>query len=91
MSGNAREALNKAGRRAGAKLIGRHWDAADEVGMDIARKNGNSIESITPEELKNWRARMDKIFTEYLGKMGNSGYDGESLLADLKATVKSIR
>ena len=87
----AQEALSKAGRRAGAKLIGRHWDAADKVGMDIARKNGNSIESITPEELKNWRARTDKIFAEYLEKMRKGGYDGESLLADLKATVKSIR
>ena len=91
LSRNAQEALNQAGRRAGAKLIGRHWDAADKVGMEIARKNGNKIENITPAELKNWRARTDKVFAEYLAKMKKAGYAGETLLADLRATVKSIR
>ncbi|MXW90792.1 MAG: TRAP transporter substrate-binding protein [Rhodospirillaceae bacterium] len=91
LSANGKAALNKAGRRAGAKLIGRHWDAADKVGMEIARKNGNTIEDITPAELKKWRARTDAIFTEYLGKMKKAGYDGAALLADLRATVKSIR
>lgn len=91
LSRDAQQALNRAGRRAGAKLIGSYWDAAEKLGMEVARENGNSIETIAPAELENWRARTDRIFAEYLGKMKESGYDGEALLADLKATVASIR
>lgn len=91
LSRNAQDALNEAGGRAGAKLIGKHWDAGDKIGMKIARDNGNTIEQITPAEFEKWSARTDKIVVEYLAKMKKAGFDGEALLADLKATVKSIR
>ncbi|MCY4546956.1 MAG: TRAP transporter substrate-binding protein [Defluviicoccus sp.] len=88
---NAQDALTAAGGRAGAKLIGKHWDEGDKIGMQIARDNGNTIEEITPAEFKKWSARTDKIVVEYLAKMKKAGHDGEALLADLKATVASIK
>ena len=91
LSRNAQDALNKAGGRAGAKLIGKHWDAGDKIGMQIAKDNGNTIEQITPAEFKKWSTRTDKIVVDYLAKMKKAGHDGEALLADLKATVKSIQ
>ena len=91
LSRNAQDALTKAGGRAGAKLIGKHWDAGDKIGMQIARDNGNTIEQITPAEFKKWSERTDKIVVDYLAKMKKAGHDGEALLADLKATVASIK
>ncbi len=91
LSRNAQEALSQAGGRAGAKLIGRKWDEGDKIGMKIARDNGNTIEEITPAELEKWSARTDQIFVEYLAKMKKAGHDGEALLADLRATVASIK
>ena len=88
LSKNAQETLNRTGRRAGAKLIGRHWDATGKIGMDIARKNGNDIESITSVELENWRTRTDKIFMDISARRKRATMTGEALSADLKATVK---
>ena len=90
LSREARDALTEAGGRAGAKLIGKHWDEGDKIGRQIARDNGNTIEEITPAEFEKWSARTDKIVVEYLAKMKKAGHDGEALLADLKATVASI-
>ena len=56
--------------------------------MDIARKNGNDIESITSVELENWRTRTDKIFMDISARRKRATMTGEALLADLKATVK---
>ncbi|MDE0061097.1 MAG: TRAP transporter substrate-binding protein [Defluviicoccus sp.] len=90
LSREARDALTEAGGRAGAKLIGKHWDEGDKIGRQIARDNGNTIEEITPAEFEKWSARTDKIVVEYLAKMKKAGHDGEALLADLKASVASI-
>ena len=48
-------ALMKASGEAGAALIGKAWQAADERGRDDAKQRGQAIETLAPAEFEKWQ------------------------------------
>lgn len=81
---SARAALMSAGGAKGARLIGEHWDAADEVGKADAIKAGNTISTISPEQKKVWAKAIDVVRTNWIKKANEKGKNGEALLAELR-------
>ena len=82
-------ALMKASAEVGSLLYGKAWDAADERGRSDAVKRGNTIETIAPAELDRWRPLLQSVTDEWLGKAKAKGLDGQKMLDDLKAMIKS--
>lgn len=81
---DAKRAIEKAGGAAGAKLIGEHWDAADEVGKSDAVKAGNKIQTISKSEQAKWAKAIQIISDNWVQKANEKGKDGKALLADLR-------
>ena len=80
--------LNKVGGLAGAKFIGKRWDEADDKGRGVARKNGNTIQTIDAAELARWKKKIDFMDDDWIKKVNAEGWDGKALLADLRAHMK---
>ncbi len=82
-------ALMKASGEAGSALFGKAWDAADTAGRENAKKRGNTIQTLAPAELERWKPMLKFVRDEWLKKAKEKGLDGEALLRDLEATIKS--
>ena len=80
--------LRKYGGLAGAKFIGKRWDDADEKGRAEAEANGNTIQTLSPEEVDRWRETVAFMEDEWIEKANAEGWDGSALLADLRATIE---
>jgi TRAP-type C4-dicarboxylate transport system substrate-binding protein len=83
------EALMKVSGRAGSKLFGEHWDAADERARDNAKKRGNQFHMLDQKELERWRERLKFVRDEWLKDAKQRGHDGEALLKDFEGMVKA--
>lgn len=80
--------IEKWGGANGAKFFGQSWDAADAAGRAAAVANGNNIQTISEAELEKWRAELRVIQSDWVKKVAADGWDGEALLADLRATIE---
>jgi TRAP-type C4-dicarboxylate transport system substrate-binding protein len=88
LPGFAKAAFNKAGGVAGAKLIGRHWDDADQVGKNLARKAGNKIQTISAKEKARWAKAIRVVRDNWIKKANDKGMNGDLLLKELLALMK---
>jgi len=84
LSADARRAFETAGGSAGSKLIGQHWDAADEVGRKGAIAAGNKIQTISPAEKERWAKAIKVITDEWIAKTNKAGENGQALVDDLR-------
>jgi TRAP-type C4-dicarboxylate transport system substrate-binding protein len=82
-------ALMKAGGEAGAALIGKAWQAADEKGRADAKAKGQVIETLGPAELEQWRKLLQTVTDDWIAKADKKGLNGRKLLDDLQATIKA--
>ncbi len=80
--------LDEFGGINGAKFIGRRWDEADAVGRNAAESNGNTIQTIADDELGRLRSKVAFMEGVWLKDAKALGFDGEALLADLRATIE---
>ncbi len=80
--------LRQYGGLAGAKFIGKRWDDADTKGRSEAEANGNTIQTLSPEEVERWRTKISFMTDEWIAKADAEGWDGAALLADLKETME---
>lgn len=84
-----RDALAKAANSAGSAFLGKAWDAADAPGRENAKKRGNLIQTIAPEEFARWKPLLRQVREEWLKNAKDRGVDGPALLADFEAMVKA--
>ncbi len=79
--------LIKAGGGAGAKMLGRGWDAADVVGKKKALETGATVNVLSAGEKAKWAEKIAFMTDVWIKKADAAGLDGKALIADLKATV----
>jgi TRAP-type transport system periplasmic protein len=84
-----REALTKTAYGPGSAFLGKAWDAADAPGRENAKKRGNLIQTIAPEEFARWKPLLQQVREEWLANAKQRGVDGPALLADFEAMVKA--
>jgi TRAP-type C4-dicarboxylate transport system substrate-binding protein len=82
-------ALMKVSGEAGSRLFGAAWDKADQVARDNAKKRGNQILTLSPDELKRWKPLLQFVEEEWLKEAKKRGHDGRKLLDDLQAMIKA--
>jgi TRAP-type C4-dicarboxylate transport system substrate-binding protein len=85
---SAKKALAAAGGATGAKLIGRHWDMADEAGKQAGIKAGNKIQQISPAEQKRWAKAIRIVKDNWIKKANDKGQDGKALMKELLSMMK---
>lgn len=84
-----RDALMKTAYGAGSTFMGKAWDAADAPGRENAKKRGNLIQTIAPQEFARWKPLLGAVREEWLKNAKERGVDGPALLADFEAMVKA--
>jgi TRAP-type transport system periplasmic protein len=82
-------ALMKASGEAGASLIGKAWQAADERGREDAKQKGQNVETLAPAEFEKWKPLLQPVTDDWVKKVEQKGYDGRKLLGDLEAMIKA--
>ena len=63
-------AFLKVSGEAGAALLGKYWDAADERARADAKQRNHTIETIAPAELDKWRPLLQTTTEEWLKLVG---------------------
>ena len=63
----------KASGEAGAALIGKAWQAADERGRDDAKQKGQAIETMAPAEFEKWKPLLQPVTDEWIKKADQKG------------------
>jgi TRAP-type C4-dicarboxylate transport system substrate-binding protein len=84
-----RDALMKASGEAGSRIFGERWDQADKVSREDAVEKKNQIEMLAAAELERWKPKLQFVTDAWLKQAKDKGYDGEAMLNDLKAIIKS--
>jgi TRAP-type C4-dicarboxylate transport system substrate-binding protein len=88
LSAAHRAVLDKVGGFAGAKFIGSRWDDADVHAREVAKSGGNKIQALSGAERDKWRDKVEFMNADWIKKAKALGYDGDKLLADLRAAIK---
>ena len=70
-----------------AREIGAVWDAAELRGRQAAVEAGNSIVSLTADELDRWRAALQPVVDDWISQADAAGMDGAALVAEARALV----
>ena len=63
-----------------AEAAGRMWDAQSTLVEETVRKRGNTIETISAEEARRWRAATEPVTERWLARMKERGRDGGELI-----------
>jgi TRAP-type transport system periplasmic protein len=68
-------------------LIARTQDVGDNVGRDLALKNGNKITELEPAEVQRWKRTAGTVESEWVKEMQAKNVDGARLVAEAKALI----
>ena len=70
-----------------AREIGRVWDEAEIRGRDAAVDAGNTIVTLTPDEVERWRDVTQPVTDAWVDEMNAAGVDGQALLDEARSLV----
>ena len=70
-----------------AKLAGNMWDTEAVRIIDIVKKRGNTISSITEDEKAKWVKATEPVHTAWIEQVKAKGLDGAKLIEAAKALV----
>ena len=75
-----KKAFDDASDDAWKAKVGDIWRGADEFGIDLAVKAGNTHVVLTPEETEAFRTRLDPVVGRWIEEVSGSGIDGQALV-----------
>ncbi len=79
--------MDKNSGQAFAKLAGGMWDEAGATVLDMVKKRGNTISSISEEEKAKWIKACEPVTAAWIEQAKGKGLDGAKLIAEAKALV----
>ncbi|MBS3998612.1 MAG: TRAP transporter substrate-binding protein [Hydrogenophaga sp.] len=68
-------------------LIARTQDVGDNIGRDLALKNGNKITELEAAEVQRWKRTAGTVESEWVKDMQSKNVDGARLVAEAKALI----
>ncbi|MCF6248108.1 MAG: TRAP transporter substrate-binding protein [Desulfobacula sp.] len=74
-----------------AKLAGKAWDAADQVGLTAMKANGNTIETASPAFIAQIKAATKGLEADWIKSANAKGVDGAAALKFFRDQVKSYK
>lgn len=84
------DAIMKVSGEAYAELVGKAWDAADEVGVKAAKEAGSKITVAGPDFVESIRQATSDIERDWVEAAKAKGVDGAAALAMLRAETAKI-
>ena len=75
-----KKAFDDASDDAWKAKVGDIWRGADEFGIDLAVKAGNTHVVLTPEETEAFRTRLDPVVGRWIEEVSGSDIDGQALV-----------
>ncbi|MCX8004274.1 MAG: TRAP transporter substrate-binding protein [Burkholderiaceae bacterium] len=70
-----------------AALFGRAMDEGDKIGLELARKRGNTIVMLDEKETARWREAAAKTRDVWFKEVAGRGIDGPKLAAEAEALI----
>lgn len=67
-----------------AKKLGVIWDGETEPARQVAVEAGDTLVTLSPEELARWKETVEPVYQAWADEMTTRGFDGDALLASLK-------
>lgn len=68
-------------------LIARTQDVGDNVGRDLALKNGNKITELETAEVQRWKRTASTVESDWIKEMQSKNVDGARLVSEAKALI----
>ncbi len=62
------------------KKHGIAWDEAEARGIEFAKKVGNEMINLTPEETAKWRKAVQPVIDDYINNCASKGVDGKAVV-----------
>ena len=90
-SAEDQEAIMSVSGEAFAKMAGKAWDAADKVGLEAMKANGNQIETASPEFIAEIKAATKHLENKWTAKANMKGVAGEAALRFFRQQVKEYK
>jgi TRAP-type C4-dicarboxylate transport system substrate-binding protein len=70
-----------------AAMAGQVWDEAGIPVIDLVKKRGNTITTLTVEEAARWRKTTEPVIETWVKASKDKGFDGAKILEDARATL----
>jgi len=70
-----------------AELAGNMWDDAGAIVLDMVKKRGNTINTISAEEKAKWVKATEPVIDAWIKQVKDKGLDGGKLLEQARALV----
>lgn len=80
--------MNESGEKF-AVIAGQAWDAADRVGLQAMKDNGNTVEMATPEFVAQLAEATKHLEADYIQRANAKGVDGAAALKYFRDQVES--
>ncbi len=79
--------LDKNSGQAAASMAAKVWDDQAASVMDVVKKRGNTITTISTEEAAAWRKATEPVVEAWIKQVKEKNLDGNKLIADAKALI----
>ncbi|MEJ1159758.1 TRAP transporter substrate-binding protein [Prosthecomicrobium sp. N25] len=70
-----------------ASMAGQVWDEAGIPVIELVKKRGNTITTLTTEEAARWRKTTEPVIEAWVKGSKDKGFDGAKVLDDVRATL----
>ncbi len=82
-----KQAIDKNSGMKFAELAGNMWDDAGALVLDMVKKRGNIITTISEDEKARWVKATQPVIDGWIAQVKDKGLDGAKLLEQAKALV----
>jgi hypothetical protein len=70
-----------------AELAGNMWDDAGAQVLDMVKKRGNTVSSVSEDEKARWIKATQPLIDSWVAQVKDKGLDGNKLIEQAKALV----
>lgn len=89
LNAQQKQAIDKHCNTGTARKVGAEWAAWEAAGRAKLKApgSGHTIVTLKPDELAAWKKSAEAVYAKWIDDMNKAGYDGNRVLADLKAAL----
>ncbi|WP_297586411.1 TRAP transporter substrate-binding protein [Roseibium sp.] len=84
---DVKQAFRDASGKEWVKQVGDIWAGADDFGIGLATKAGNTHITLTPEETAAFNQALEPVVTRWVEEVSGKGIDGAALVDKAKAAI----
>lgn len=90
LSDSQKAAVTKVSGEWGSRFISQKWDSVEQSGIDAATAAGNTITTMSDDDVAKLKELIQPITDEWISKANDAGLDGKALLDDYYSIVSGL-